>query len=440
MSDLLMTFLGTGRYEPVRYALEGRTSEKKEAFVQAALVELLGQKTTDLRVQPFVTREVLRHENLAKLKHRLGDKLLPEQVIEAPKSEADLWAIFEKLVASVNDGDRVWFDVTHGFRALPIIAVQALSFVRHVKTFGLQGLLYGAFEAKEGDVAPIFDLTAMLVIPEWGEALGEWRRTGRADGIVERTKPYLDQVKKELRQEAPQDLVKLPQAMTRLSAALTIVRSDKQAEMASDVLARIRGAQAALAEHAALTPLQTVVGLIAEEVEPLNAREGENSLLQQLRTAEWYLARGRVVEASTTLRELLTSGAVVFVRSRGIEALPRKDPTEREARYDDPEYRAAVDFALQVVSEHNLNGEPQEQARDVLRAAPADVLRSAKAALDALRDLRNRLNHAWTSSEARQVNFDPRDPLGRTTRDLKRALDELRAFVKGIEGTSGGHQ
>ncbi|MGE3965957.1 MAG: TIGR02221 family CRISPR-associated protein [Planctomycetota bacterium] len=435
MSDLLVTFLGTGRYEPVRYTYAGKTSANPEDSVPAALVELL--QTTDLKVQPLLTAEVAGHENFRKFRDRLGNKLLPEQLIDAPQSEIALWAIFEKVVACVNEGDRVWFDVTHGFRALPIIALQALSFVRHVKKFRLEGLLYGAFEAKEGDVAPIFDLTAMLVLPEWGEALGEWRRTGRADGIVERTRPYLDKVKKELRESAPKSLVQLPQSLKTLSAALALVRSDKQADWAGRVLGNIEGARAALPAHPALAPLRLILDLIAADVEPLSHGGDEGSLRQQLRTAEWYMSRGRFVEAATTLREVLTSGAVAIAQAQGVATLPRRNGVE--AAPHDAEYRAGADFALQVVSGHVPDGEPQQPASDAMRTVPEELLRSAKSALDTLRDLRNRLNHAWTSSEARRVKFVARDPLSCVQHDLKTSLSEVRAFVEGVEGPSGRH-
>ena len=433
MSDLLVTFLGTGRYEPVRYTYAGKTSEKSEAFVQAALVEFLQEETNNLQVQPLVTTEVVGHENFAKFQNRLGGRLLPEQRIEAPKSEADLWAIFEKVVACVNEGDRIWFDVTHGFRALPIIAVQALSFVRHVKNFSLESVLYGAFEARANDIAPIFDLTAMLVLPEWGEALGEWRRTGRSDGIVERTKPYLDKVKKDLRQNAPQDLVGLPQSLKTLSAALAIVRSDKQSEWATNVLGQIEGARHVLPKYPALAPLSTVVDLIAADVASLKRHAKESCLRQQLRAAKWYLARSRFAEAATTLRELLTSGAVAIAMKGGVQTVPKKNG--REAQPDDAEYRASVDFALQIASGHQKEGQPLQQVRNALENAPDAVKQSAKSALDALRDLRNRINHAWSSSEAQKVAFSAQAPLQDIEEKLHTSLSEVQTFVDAIEGS-----
>lgn len=450
MSDVLVTFLGRGEYVPVRYQYGGRTSEKSEEFVQAALVELLQHEAKDLRVLPFVTPEVLQHQNFARLRDRLGDRLLQEQEIESPKSENDVWTVFEKVVSCVGEGDRVWFDVTNGFRALPIIAVQALSFVRHVKTFSLEGLLYGAFEARVDDVAPIFDLTAMLVLPEWGEALGEWRRTGRADGLVKQTKPYLEQVQREQRQRTA--LTGIADALQQLSDALTMVRHDVPGALADEAVKRLAEADADLPSHPSMKPLALILGPLKQDIEELRgtpkydpdtAKEravtiDAEYLRRLVKTGKWLLERKRVAEGSTTLREAITACAVSLVRHGGVDEV--LDGKNRPWHHD--KFRTMVDRGLQVLSgaEKEEKFNPDAPHNKVLSEKLADdkLKDAARQALLRLRDPRNKLSHAWTSGEHTRESFS-KDSARKFIDGLREAATAVDSLVElTIAATSDG--
>ncbi len=459
MTDRLVCFLGVGRYVPVRYQLGDRTTRQPETYVQAAIAELIGQP--DLRIQVLTTQDAFAtHWN--GLRGRLGHHTAERVLIPDGESEAQLWDVFARIAESFEPGDRVWFDVTHGFRSLPVTAVLALTFYRHMLKLDIQGLYYGAFEnalrmtddeiawadrelgkerktsktrwapedlrryqeqTQQHKTAPVFDLTPMLDLPAWAEGVAEWSRTGRADGLVERARPYLSSLQRQLKQDAPKALVSLPNTMEAMSRSLSIVRHDQPGKLATELLQSFDNARSELCNHAALKPLTLIADDLQASVKPLatdNERVvevdghaypelGEAYLRRQARMSRWLLGHHRIVEATTIIRELVTSCAVYVARMQGLEALQRA--TGDPAPWYGERYRATVDGLVQALCGHQPHVPSYPPQPDVvarLRAwldANAAAKLVFKQVLDGIRDIRNFQNHAWTSIEATKRKF-----------------------------------
>lgn len=444
MSNVLICFLGTGKYEPIHYALNGRTTERPEIYVQSALVQLL--ETPEMNVRILVTAEA-RKANLPRLLERFQEigvegSRLSVIDIEISAGEAAPWTMFERILENVNDGERVWFDITHGFRALPVIALLALTFARNVKKFTFEGLFYGAFEARDETTAPIFDLTAMMALPSWSEALAEWTRTGRADGIVEQTRPYLDQVQRQRQQASA--LTRIPDALQQVSDALMMVRHDQPGLLATVAVDRIVEAQAELPSHPSMKPLRLILEPLKQDMEELSGvpKYDPNTaqakavvidaayLRRMVRTGKWFLKRNRVAEGSTTLRETITACAVRLVRHGGVDEIREN---ERSYPWHHEKYRMRVDWGLQV-----LSGAERESASFVketpLDEAIAGILEgnpelkaTARKALSTVRAARNKINHAWTSGDQTKETFN-----SASAREFVKSLDQAARDVNDL--------
>jgi len=424
MSNVLLCFLGIQKYEAVYYAMGGHSTQQVETYVPAALVELLS--VPDLHIRVLVTKEAreTHWESLSERLRELGvdSKRLKRVDIEVPTSENAFWTIFEKVLENIDEGDHVWFDITYGLRALPVAAVLALTFARHAKRFTFEGLLYGAFDAqdKNTNTAPVFDLTAMLTLPAWSESLAEWKRTGRADGIVEQTKPYLSQVQRENQRATA--LTRIPDDLQKLSDALSLVRHDVPGELAETAIKRIEEAEAELPSHPSMKPLGLILGALKQDVEKLRGaptyeHHGSNAqaavlddmyLRRLVKTGKWLLARKRVAEGTTILREAITACAVRLVRHGGVDEVTAGD---KQYPWYHEKFRASVDGALQVLSGAEKMPEtfsreaPQDKA--ICEKLENNELREAAcAALNGIRASRNKLNHAWTSGEHTKERFN----------------------------------
>lgn len=101
--------------------------------------------------------------------------------------ESELWTNFSRIAGAIPAGTTVTVDVTHGFRSLPLFAVQVLDYLGALTNVRLERMLYGAFEARpapDADV-PVFDLTPLAELTRWTAALDELRRWGSPAAFVE---------------------------------------------------------------------------------------------------------------------------------------------------------------------------------------------------------------------------------------------------------------
>jgi len=201
MPSRLVSILGLGpsaeppHYTPVAYQVEGAPAAAVTPLVQRALLDLnpdigsvvlLGTAAVKSRwVDSGLARKILGRD--------FGFTLLPD----GATSEAR-WQVFNKVARALradaiddledDEPDAIVFDVTHGFRLQPMLGLAALAFVRSDEARdGFRPtpvrVTYGAFEARDAttNIAPIWDLTELMVAAEWNAAFDAFIRYGRAD-------------------------------------------------------------------------------------------------------------------------------------------------------------------------------------------------------------------------------------------------------------------
>jgi len=175
----LLTFLGTGNYQPSVYCFEGQ--EKETSFVQVALCQFLQPE----EMVVFVTSEA-KSKKWQSLKQAVNEEFsgLDIKTVEIPLggNEDEVWQIFERIVEEVHAGDSLSVDITHSFRSLPIIALACAQYLRTLKNIALKGIYYGAWEAKEEregrQYSPVFDLAPFVELMDWSEAVETFDRSG----------------------------------------------------------------------------------------------------------------------------------------------------------------------------------------------------------------------------------------------------------------------
>lgn len=218
----LITFLGTGRYERVAYQ-----------WHDGKLVETGLFPTVLPKFIPEICSATAFVTEAAEAKH--GNQLdtewpadwRPEHVrIPEGKSPDELWTIFEKVVGAVPPDSRVVFDITHAFRSIPLISVLAVAYLWSARNVQLQALVYGAYEARQGDppVAPVFDLSPMVNLLEWIAAVERFRH--HLDG--EPLQRLLQQIQRRAHQcqdpQSPLHLQNTGNAVKALTDALLLGR------------------------------------------------------------------------------------------------------------------------------------------------------------------------------------------------------------------------
>jgi CRISPR-associated Csx2 family protein len=117
------------------------------------------------------------------LKEPFQEMLYPVHIKEGKKEE-EIWAIFNKIYEQLSEGDEVVFDITYGFRTSPMLMLSLIDYARFLNKITIRGIYYGAYEAKEGNKTPIWDLTAFSDLQRWTSAANDFLKHGKSDELA----------------------------------------------------------------------------------------------------------------------------------------------------------------------------------------------------------------------------------------------------------------
>lgn len=322
MSLRLVSFLGTGNYEPVTYRDPASgTLAPETPWVARALAELYRPDEILILATP-AARQKHGQALLADL-HGAGFTAVEIQPIDEGGQPANLWQQFGAIKDALRaPGRAVIIDITHGFRSQPFFAAAVTAFVRAVDPEPAPlRVVYGSFEARdERGIAPIWELTAFVDLLDWTREIMLFLKTGRAAGVAERTEALgraLSRAWADGGKAGPQpSLPALAKALAAFGADLETVRTGslllgdgKQAGTAGRLVEAIAAVRHEVDRQ--LPPLADVLHRIEAMARPLtgcektlNTANGHAALVA---LARLYADMGRYSEAATTVREGLVT-------------------------------------------------------------------------------------------------------------------------------------
>lgn len=94
-------------------------------------------------------------------------------------------AILERILPAVEEGSRVWLDVTHGFRHLPMLGLAAAAIAAQVKHATVEHILYGALDMRQEGITPVISLNWILRLFHALTAIDEFTRYQRIRPIID---------------------------------------------------------------------------------------------------------------------------------------------------------------------------------------------------------------------------------------------------------------
>lgn len=133
--------------------------------------------------------------------------------INEGRTEEELWDTFDRILGVIKDEDSIIFDITHGFRSIPMQVLTVLNYAKVVrKDVKLLGIYYGAYEAKSQDrnEAPVFNLNIYNDILNWAFAAKTFIGYGNSNEICDL---YEEKLK-----DGHRELEKLKKFMSSLKA------------------------------------------------------------------------------------------------------------------------------------------------------------------------------------------------------------------------------
>ncbi len=204
---VFISVLGTGFYNECNYYSEDFSLNTR--FIQQAALAMLTKQdkwtaddnayillTNDAKTKNWQIQNNRRQRPKSTdyveyigLKDELDSMSLPMPVtpvdIKDGNDEAEMWDIFDTLYNILEENDELYFDITHGFRYLPMFVVVLGNYAKFLKNVTVKGITYGNFEARNGNDAPIMNLISLSTLQNWTYAAADFLRHGDAKRLKE---------------------------------------------------------------------------------------------------------------------------------------------------------------------------------------------------------------------------------------------------------------
>lgn len=293
-----LSFIGTGDYKEITYKF--------------------GEKTCKTNLMPLAIKEFFQIETLfviqtEEAKQRHGNTLqdhCPYTPIDIPsgKNSNELWQMFSKIAEAIPENATLVVDITHGFRSQPMIALSIMMYLQAAKNIKVEKIVYGAFEARENDIAPVFDLTPFLDIMNWASATKQLLEFGDAKLM----KSLLNNAQRENRMTGinTNHLKNLGDDLAKLTDALVTTRPQESINFAEKLITRLKAVQNDLNAPNA-QPLKPLIQKIEKRFEkmvvPDNALFSEKGFEAQSEMIDFYLQTENYPQAITLARESVVS-------------------------------------------------------------------------------------------------------------------------------------
>lgn len=204
---VFLSVLGTGFYNKCNYVDEQKQFKSVPTrFVQEATLDALEvEKWSERDVVYIFTTDKAFQENWDKsLKTRVRrrgtnedvqeyirlEKILEEkhyaasvESVPIPEglSTEEMWNVFEIMFDKLEDGDRLYIDLTHGFRYLPMMILVLCQYASFMKRTSICSLTYGNFEALDSQLneAPLMDLSPLSMLQGLTMGAADFQKFGK---------------------------------------------------------------------------------------------------------------------------------------------------------------------------------------------------------------------------------------------------------------------
>jgi CRISPR-associated Csx2 family protein len=320
-----LTFMGRARYERITYVWRDQKGERE--WTTHLFPEAIARIFEPEKVVVFVTpgveqyhppkgercpqcKQILPTPTEEKtycdeLKELLGGRVELVRIPEG-RSERELWEIFDRVVSVVGEGETILLDVTHAFRSIPMIVFVAAAYLRSTMGVKVERIVYGAYEARNGGRAPIFDLTPLLDLLDWLSSAEFFIRRSDATLLAERLRGAHQQAwQRRAEEDLPRRLKSASSKLEEFSQALHLARPRDVMHSAME-LSQLLESSASEAERWA-KPFATILRNIRREAENFaydkpDQLDREN-LKRQLRLIRHFVSRGLWMQAAVLMRE-----------------------------------------------------------------------------------------------------------------------------------------
>lgn len=324
---VFISVLGTGYYGKCVYEYNGERATESR-FIQCATLQLLTRseewtssdhayvllteraKSTNWNVEGNVRDNRGVQEEYIGLEDEFSRMNLPFEVepidIADGKNETEIWSIFDSVFNVLQEGDELYFDLTHGFRYLPMLVLVLGNYAKFLRGVKIKSITYGNFEmankAAVPVVAPVIDITSLSALQDWTVGVSDYLRHGDTEKIMEcsgqKLRPLLRESKGS--DAAASQLNGLCASLKTLSEMMSFCRGVDicKGAAAQKIKSYLKGA-----DKNYLKPLVPLFGMIQTSVDSIEMDDTYN----MVKAAEICASNGNFQSAVTLLKEGIVS-------------------------------------------------------------------------------------------------------------------------------------
>lgn len=325
---VFMSVLGIGIYNECTY--RGKNSSTLTRFIQEATLKDIGAESWGKEdVVCIIMTEEARKLNWPKeVTEREKDGNIHEyyclepcierlalpcsvKTLDIPdgKDEDEIWKIFDTIYNFLEEGDELYFDLTHAFRYQPMLLLVLGNYAKFLKNARIAYMGYGNYEGRFKDeatgevVAPIMDLLPISTLLDWTFAAGQFIRSGNSEVICELGRGRYAEIKREIKRKDTgiDSLKSFVESVSSLSDELMLCRGVKIIE--GKEVADMRKYESLLNSEA----IPAFAPLIRKITDSFSQFDSGSNVLNSYHAAKWCLEKNLYQQAVTFLRESVVS-------------------------------------------------------------------------------------------------------------------------------------
>lgn len=376
-------FLGTGKYTECHYSYNGKISVPNH-YVQLCMLDILYNQlginidevvlflTKDAEIKNYLYNEGDKSKpglkkNLEEFSKDKNIKITPVKNMPNGNNEEEIWEIFEILMENLNEGDRIYFDITHSFRFLPMLAFITLNYSRYIKNVSVEGIFYGSIESlcqqkgvsiNELDkkiplnerIAPIIDLTNFIQLFDWVIGAKEFMTSLNYKMLEKLSEKSVKLLNKEIKEKEEfmkiRELRDLSYCIKDFSTNIQLCRGLKLAESYYKLYKSLRELKDKIEKDSAkkyLKPFKYILNNLCSIITDV----GEKNIDIHLKIVELCYENELIQQGLTILEESIITYILESMNLDAIDKNNRKIPTDIAYKIMNREFLSPEEYLTQ---------------------------------------------------------------------------------------------
>ncbi len=317
---VFLSVLGSSNYKTSSYtdAVKGYVSEPVR-FVQEATLCCTGiDWTDDDRIFIFVTKgekgsrarnwnddghpdECGTCEGLKTRITAMGLIGITKDIdIPDGNTEQEIREIFTIIYGCLESGDEIYFDITHGFRFVPMLVLVLSNYSKFLKNSEIRQITYGNYDGRDQlrNESPIINLTFLAELQDWTMGAQEFINLGKTFGLSRLVNKMGDESDK----TATPRFREFAKALTQLEGDFYTVRGKRL--VSGEVIRKIHDSIRGLNKYIPAGPLDPIIGEINKKIEAFSR---DSDLINGFLAVEWCRKHKLIQQAYTLGQEIIIS-------------------------------------------------------------------------------------------------------------------------------------